>query len=113
MITNLAQLKRAMKIGTRWRMIYHLNFFSRNPDGTINYVDQDRGIRTVEKKQDGQVAFRLEDKPAIPSGMDELSWIDFGPASDWKFENNRATCWVTESNRPDAKLVPCLTYIQE
>lgn len=111
-ITNLAQLKRAMQVGTKWRMIYHLNFLSRNPDGSVNYVDQDRGIRTVEKKQQGQIAFRIQGKPAIPGGQDELSWMNFGQASEWKFENDQATCYLVDSGNSETKPLPILTYIQ-
>lgn len=102
MICNLSQFKKALVLGSKWHMVYHLDFDHRNPDGSIVFRDKDNGVRDVSIVQTNAVAFRR------PDGKD--SWLHFGKASEWRFENEKAIHLTPRDNSANSPLIDTLTY---
>jgi len=93
MIKNLAQLKRAMVLGSKWRAEILPGAIFQNWAGTDLRV-VDREVRTV---QTNGVFLSL------PDGRD--SWLEFGKAEFWQFEDGQAI--LLNSNKE-----PAIRYAQ-
>lgn len=55
---TLTDFKRALKVGTKLHCIFHQKYAGRNPDGTTNYVVEDRGVREVSIIQTNAFALK-------------------------------------------------------
>lgn len=104
-IQNLSQFKKALTLGSKWHCVYHLAFDHREPDGKVVYKDEDKGIREVKVVQSNAVAFEVP-------GKTEPSWLWFGKASEWKFENNQAIFFTFDTSAQQWPAAKTLTYTQ-
>lgn len=101
---TLSDFKRAIKIGTKLHCVYHRKYNGRNPDGTINYTTEDKGIREVSIVQTN--AFTL--KTIKSDGKVVDSWLSFPKATECKI-TFPDTIVIFETDRNN-KTYPVLTY---
>lgn len=104
---TLADFKRALTPGSKWRGTYHLGIKGHTPEGVQIWGDSDMGIRTVTRVTPSMAL--------VDPGNGQESRLVFGAASDWEFNGDSATnyeVWPdqwTPTGRED-KRVKVVTY---
>ena len=100
---TLQEFKERIKVGAKLHTVHHMNFHSRNEDGTINWTNKDLGVREVSIKQTN--AFAL--KTTLSDGKIADSWCYYPKSSDIVYNPNGITILELQS---DGKKIPILTY---
>ena len=79
MVQNLSQFKKAMKNGAMFEIVEHFNFPERNGEIRKANVVQTNGMYTILPYD--------TDNWLNQTNKGKGSWIAFGKASDWSFNN--------------------------
>lgn len=101
-IKNLAQLKRSLQKGCRYKVIEH-------------YIKPNlAGVREVNVVQTNGIYTKFPDKPS--DAMENTCnsgkgyWMEFGKAKDWVFENE--TCLLTSTYNGETKPILKMVVLQ-
>ncbi len=98
-LTSLAAFRRELTPGRKLTLVYHLNFVGRSPEGQMIFEDS-RAPREVISCSSHQAVFKTE--------RGEASYLQWGPAANWSFEGNTATCSEDFTSQGPVKV---LTYV--
>jgi len=92
-ITNVAQFKKALKIGLNLNCIWHTKFAGRTPEGAPISEDEERPTREISRVQTN--SFALKTTKADGTTVD--SWCAYPKATECEFVDNK--CIIYEIDR--------------